>query len=288
MISSVYTRFCRRLFAEMFQRMNISETSTNRMLEKADICMVYQEYYSMVLMNMIIGFIASFISTLILYLLAPNEVTSLLMLALSSLIPVIIGLAYIQLPTIKAKSRGKNIDLYLPYVANFINTMSAAGISPSEIFGALASIDLYGEVQKEAKKITTEIQLMGIDTITALQHAIEISPSKKFTEFLQGIVGVIQSGSELAPYFDRCVDRFMFDDMDSRKKNLESLAIMAESFVVTVIAFPLFLVIILSIMGLTSSGGISFEFLYLIALVILPMAYFGFYVMMKSGMGEEV
>ena len=165
--------------------------------------------------------------------------------------------------------------------------MSAAGISPSEIFGTLSGINLYGEVQTEAKKITTELELMGIDTITALKHAVEISPSKKFAEFIQGIIGVIQSGSELAPYFERCVDRYMFDDMDSRKKNLESLAIMAESFVVTVIAFPLFLVIIFSIMGLTS-GGIQFDFLYVLALMILPLSYFGFYVMMKSGMGEEI
>ena len=288
MISTTYSRFCRRLFADVFKRMNISETNTNKLLEKADIGMMYDEYYSMVIMNMIIGFVSSFLSTLFLFALVPNEVTSLMMLMLSTLVPVIIGMAYIQLPVIKAKSRGKNIDRYLPYVANFINTMSTAGISPSEIFGGLSSIDLYGEVQKEAKKITTEIELMGIDTITALQHAIEISPSRKFTEFLQGIVGVIQSGSDLKPYFERCVDRYMFDDMDERKKNLESLAIMAESFVVTVIAFPLFLVIIISIMGMTSSGGMSFDFLYMIALVILPMAYVGFYVMMKSGMGEDV
>ena len=79
----------------------------------------------------------------------------------------------------------------------------------------------------------------------------------------------------------------MKDDLIDRKKNLDSLAIMAESFVVTVIAFPLFLVIIMSVMGLTS-GGIDFVFMGLIALVILPLAYFGFYVMMSSGMGKEV
>jgi len=79
----------------------------------------------------------------------------------------------------------------------------------------------------------------------------------------------------------------MISDLMGRKRNLESLAVMAESFVVTVIAFPLFLVIILSIMGMTS-GGISFEFLFILAFLILPMAYFGFYVMMKSGMGESI
>jgi flagellar protein FlaJ len=128
---------------------------------------------------------------------------------------------------------------------------------------------------------------MGIDTITALNNAIKISPSEKFKEFIQGIIGVIQSGSELGPYFERCVDKLMISDLVDRKKNLDTLAIMAEAFVVTVIAFPLFLVIIISIMGLTS-GGISFLFLYIIAFLVLPMAYFGFYVLMGSGMGETV
>lgn len=287
MKSTKYTRFCRQLFSTMFERFNVSITDRNNLLEKADISMIYQEYYSMVFMNIILGFIASFSSSLFLYLLLPNAMTALFLLVLSSIVPFIIGMVYIQLPASKVKTRGKNIDRHLPYVANFINTMSVAGISPSEIFGTLAGIELYGEVQKEAKKITTEIELMGLDANTALKNAIKISPSKKFKDFLQGIIAVLQSGSQLAPYFERCVDQFMFDDLSERKKNLESLALMAESFVTTVIAFPLFLVIILSVMGLTS-GGISFSFLYVISLLILPMAYAGFYVMMKSGMGEEV
>jgi len=287
MKSTKYTRFCRQLFSKIFDRFNIKDTDKNNMLEKADISMVYQEYYSMVYMNIILGFIVSFFSTLFLYLFIPNNITALLLLAVTSIVPFFIGMVYLQMPMAKAKSRGKNIDHHLPYVANFINTMSIAGISPSEIFGTLAGIKLYGEIQKEAKKITTEIELMGLDSNTALKNAVAISPSRKFKEFLQGIIAVLQSGSELAPYFDRCVDQYMYDDLNERKKNLESLAIMAESFVTTVIAFPLFLVIILSVMGLTS-GGISFDFLYVISLLILPMAYLGFYVMMKSGMGEEV
>lgn len=287
MKSTTYSRFCRRLFSDLFEKLNISETSRNRLLEKAEIHMLYKEYYSMVLMNIIFGFIVSFISTLIFYILVPHPITALIILIVSSLVPMIIGLFYLSLPTSKAKTRGKNIDRYLPYVTNFINTMSVAGISPAEIFETLSTIELYGEVQKEAKKITTEIELMGLDTITALQHAIKITPSEKFKEFLQGILGVIQSGSQLGPYFDRCVERYMEEDLVERKRNLESLAIMAESFVVTVIAFPLFLVIIISIMGMTS-GGISYEFMFILAFLVLPMAYFGFYVMMKSGMGESV
>ncbi|UCB59305.1 MAG: type II secretion system F family protein [Thermoplasmatales archaeon] len=288
MKSTNYTRFCRRLFANFFEKFNLSETSKNRLLEKADISIMYQEYYSMILMNILIGFISSFISLLILYLIVPHPVLALIMLIVSCIVPVGIGFYYIYLPASKAKSRGKKIDRFLPYATNFINTMSVAGVSPSEIFEALSNVELYGEIQKEAKKITTEINMMGVDSITAMQNAIKISPSNKFKEFIQGILATIQSGSELGPYFERCVDKYMAKDLIDRKRNLESLAIMAEAFVVTVIAFPLFLAIIISIMGLTAEGGISLEFLYMIALIILPMAYFGFYVLMSSGMGETV
>lgn len=287
MKSTKYTRFCRRLFANIFERFDISETSKNRLLEKADICIVYKEYYSMILMNIIIGFIATFISTIMFYLIIPHSITALLILVISSVVPVGIGLYYISLPVSKTKSRGKNIDRYLPYATNFINTMSVAGISPAEIFEALSTVDLYGEIQKEAQKITMEINMMGIDSITALKNAIRISPSEKFKEFIQGMLGVIQSGSELGPYFERCVEKYMESDLVERKRNLESLAVMAEAFVVTVIAFPLFLVIIFSIMGLTS-GGIDFFFMGILAFIILPLAYVGFYVMMSSGMGQSV
>ena len=287
MKSTNYTRFCRRLFEKTFEKFNLSETTKNNMLEKADIAMVYQEYYSMVLMNIILGFISCFLSVLILYLLIPHPITALLILIVCSIVPIGIGLYFLSLPSSRAKARGKKIDRYLPYATNFINTMSVAGISPAEIFEALSNIELYGEIQKEAKKITTEINLMGVDTVTALQNAIRISPSEKFKEFIQGILSVIMSGSELGPYFERCVERYMANDLVDRKRNLETLAIMAESFVVTVIAFPLFLIIILSIMGLTS-GAVDTFFMYIIAVFILPMAYFGFYMLMSSGMGESV
>ena len=288
MKSTKYTRFCRRLFEKTFERFNLSETTKNNMLEKADIAMIYQEYYSMILMNIILGFISCFISVLILYIIAPNQYTAILFLIVTAIVPSGIGLYFLGLPSSRAKARGKKINRYLPYATNFINTMSVAGISPAEIFEALSNIDLYGEIQKEAQKIHTEINLMGIDTVTALKNAIKISPSEKFKEFIQGILATIQSGSELAPYFERCVEKYMQTDLIDRKRSLESLAIMAESFVVTVIAFPLFLVIIISVMGMTSEAGIDFMFLYIIALLVLPMAYFGFFFMMSSGMGETV
>ena len=88
MKSTNYSRFCRRIFSNAFDKFNINETSKNWLLEKADISMVYKEYYSMVYMNILLGFITSFISSLIIYLIFPNQITAIMILIISSVIPL--------------------------------------------------------------------------------------------------------------------------------------------------------------------------------------------------------
>jgi len=283
MRSTPYSRMCKRIFKKIFEKLNIEEDEKNHLLEMADIRMTYEEYYSMAIMNIIISFVSSIIVSLIIYNLFPSKITALVVFLLPSVLTLIVSSYYLSLPDSRAKARARKIDILLPYVTNFIATMSSAGISPGEIFKRLSTVDLYGEIQKEAKKIAKEIYIMGVDSITALKHAIERSPSRKFKDFIQGIISTIQSGSDLNKYFKNIVDKYMQEDLLERRKNLESLAIIAEIFVISVIAFPLFLVIIISTMSLTSSGGaIPFDFLYILSLLILPMAYFGFYVLMKS------
>ena len=283
MRSTPYSRMCKRIFKKIFEKLNIEEDEKNHLLEMADIRMTYEEYYSMAIMNIIIAFVSSIIVSLIIYNLFPSNITALVVFLLPSVLTLIVSSYYLSLPDSRAKARARKIDILLPYVTNFIATMSSAGISPGEIFKRLSTVDLYGEIQKEAKKIAKEIYIMGTDTVTALKHAIERSPSRKFKDFIQGIISTIQSGSDLNKYFKNIVDKYMQEDLLERRKNLESLAIIAEIFVISVIAFPLFLVIIISTMSLTSSGGaIPFDFLYILSLLILPMAYFGFYVLMKS------
>jgi flagellar protein FlaJ len=167
--------------------------------------------------------------------------------------------------------------------------MAVAGVSPAEIFQSLSSINVYGELQLEAKKIAKEIKIMGVDSITALKHAIEISPSKKFRAFLQGIIGTIQSGSDLFVYLSNVAEKYMHEDLRSRKKDLDLLGVIAEVFVISVIAFPIFLVIILTIMGFFGgSMGLSMNILLLFSFMILPVVYAGFYLLIKSTSVEEI
>jgi len=248
-----------------------------------------KEYYSMTILTVLLGFVTAIIVSLILHLLFSSPYTALLILLLPLIVVLCTAAILLYLPAHYIKRRAFHIDLFLPYAINFISSMAVAGISPAEIFSTLARIELYGELQKEALKIAKEINVMGVDNITALKNAIEISPSRKFQDFLQGIIGTIQAGSELHVYLKNVVDKYMEEDFVERKKDLDLLAIIAEVFVISVIAFPVFLVIILTVFGFFGGSiSLSINILVLFSLLFLPLIYAGFYFLIRSTSLEEI
>lgn len=290
MKSTRYSKFCTQIFGNIFSKYNIDQTEKkNIILAQANIAMDYDAYYSMALMNTAIGFISALAFVLLLYTFSPSLYAMLLIILVPLAVTVCLGATYVYLPSYYIKKRERNIDLFLPYAVNFISSMAVAGVSPVEIFQSLSAINMYGEIQKEAKKIAKEITVIGADSITVIKHAIEISPSKKFRTFLQGIIGTIQSGSDLHNYLSNIAEKYMQDDLVERKKDLDLLGVIAEVFVIAAIAFPLFLVIILILMGFFGgSMNLSMIILMIFSFVTLPIVYVGFYVLVKSTSIEEI
>ena len=261
----------------------------NFFLIKADIPMKYEEYYSMALLSVFLSFFVGLITGLILYLIFPSFLTGFLLLMLAVLIPLCVAGGFLYYPTYCVKKRELNINLYLPYAINFISSMAVAGISPAEIFETLSKVKVYGEVQAEAKKITKEISIMGVDNITALKHAIEVSPSRKFKAFIQGIIGTLQSGSDLHVYLSTIAKKYMDEDLIARRRDLDLLAVIAEVIVLSLIAFPIFLVIIITVMGFFGgSMTVSMDILYVFAFFVLPLLYSFFYILIKSTSIEKL
>ncbi len=285
-----YTVFCLKVFGKILQKYKkISLEEKHLPLVKANIPLSYEEYYSTAIMNTILGFIFALIIGIILSVAFPINQPVILFILIPLMVALIVAGAYYIYPGQLEKRRGRNIDLFLPYAINFISSMAVVGISPAEIFETLSNVPVYGEVQIEAKKINKEIRVMGQDNITALKHAIEVSPSKKLKSFLQGIVGTIQSGSDLYTYLANVANKYMEEDLTDRKKDLDLLAVIAEVMVLTVIAFPILLVIILTVFGFFGgSMSVSLTILLLFSFIILPVIYSAFYMMIKSTSTEQL
>jgi len=290
MVSTTYSAISQKVFKKTLSKIpDEIQIERNLELEKAGILIEYKQYYATILFTLILGSISSLIFTFFIYFLFPSTYSLLLFLLLPGLVVGSIGLFFLYYPGYRIKRRAYKINLFLPYAINFINSMAVAGISPSEIFTTLATINLYGELQKETKKIAKEISIMNVDSIAALKHAIEISPSRKWQEFLQGIIGCIQSGSELYIYLQNSVNKLMDDDYVERQKDLDLLGIIAEIFVVCAMAFPIFLVIIVTVFGFFAGSADNSNFILIIfALFIMPLIYVGFYYLIRSTSLEDL
>jgi len=181
-------------------------------------------------------------------------------------------------PASLAKKRGRAINKRISGAMSFVSAMASADVPVDVIFKELSKQTVYGEVAKEALWITRDTELLGVDILTALRRAAQRSPSSKLQDFLQGVVTTSTSGGQLKPYFLLKAEQFEKEDRLEMRKKMETLGLLAESFVTVVVAFPLFLVVIMAIMALISKTGSSFvlTLLYVVVALMIPLSQFGF------------
>ena len=180
-------------------------------------------------------------------------------------------------PLIDISSKARKIEANLPLTANFMAVLASAGMPPERIFRSLANVGDEFSVGEEVRRIIADIEVLGLDLNTALKSGSLRSASKKFGALLDGIVATSHTGGDLTAYLREESEKFKKVRVASMKSYLESLGGMAEVYVSFMIALPLALVVMLSIMsflggGASLLGGINPQMvLLLLVYVITPV-----------------
>ncbi|KAF5082780.1 type II secretion system F family protein [Methanoculleus horonobensis] len=190
-------------------------------------------------------------------------------------------LIFLLYPGIRAGERRRNIDATLPYAINYVTAMSSAGITPDEVFRLLGQSTIYGESAVEARFISRETDFFGKDLLEALRTVSQATPSERMREFLQGSVASISSGSNLTEYFRTKAHQYTLENNQQQKTFLETLGLIAESYVTAMVAGMLFLIILQSVMTILSGDSNPF-FLYIIIYMIVPFGSMMFVVLISS------
>jgi flagellar protein FlaJ len=190
-------------------------------------------------------------------------------------------IAFLVYPNIIAGDRRRKIDASLPYAINYITSMSTAGITPAEVFRLLGDSPIYGECSVEARYIAREIDIFGRDLIDALRLMSASTPSARMKEFLQGAMASIASGGNLTDYFRTKANQYALENRQTQKMFLDTLGLVAESYVTAVVAGMLFLIILQSIMSVLSGEKMPM-FLYAIIYIMIPFGSIGFVVMVST------
>ncbi len=276
-----YQKFCLKMMGPFVKGKGVEDEELKDDLLKAHMKIRVEEYIAYVWMSTLLAAIGGIIGGVTIGLILSQVLGifgALIGVAVGVLTPIATYIGLQFRPSMKANSRGNKIDKKLAAAMSFIASMASANINIDMIFKELAKQPLYGEISEEAKWITRDTEILGMDILNALDRASDRCPSDNFREFLQGVVTTSTSGGKLKPYFTSKMEEYQNERKLQVQQNMETLGMLAESFVTVVVAFPLFLVVIIAIMSLMGGmgGGNPLPFLYAVVGLMIPGSQVGF------------
>ena len=273
-----FETFSRVLLGWLGRMLTKDSLQLRNQLVKARIPLLAEDYVSTSIMQVIMTFLGGLVFTLFLVgflfpelrgMEDPNTgenfeisqtveiiVGAVLVLAL----PILVGLVQWLTPAFMEGSRATNMDRQLPFAASYVSAMAAANATPSQTFKSLArNKDIYGEISNDAAWIYHSMEFIGRDLVTTLKEAVDRTPSERFAEFLQGIIGTVTSGGNLKLYFLNRSEYYAQQNRVHVKDVLQQMALFSEAYVVVAVALPIFAMIIAVITFWVSGSGMKLE-----------------------------
>ncbi len=193
---------------------------------------------------------------------------------------------FIYYPFSVADSIKSKLDKNMVYIINYMSVLAGAGIMTEDVFNSFAeNKDTYG-IRQSARSIVRDIGLLGKDVLTAIEVETKRTPSKKYFKLLNGLLGITKSGGDLKNYLQETAKH----EQEVRRREMvdvvNRLNMAAEIYITLGIAFPVILIVLLSLMGIfggSIGGGLSpVQLIQLMTYAIFPVAAIGIIILIDG------
>ncbi len=249
-------------------------------LKKGGVLIAFKPYIAFMVLASIIAFTVSIPISFILFpflsgipMLSVMNFLFTLVIAVSAALITLMAL-YIY-PGLKASGRNGPIDKNLPYISNFLTLLSSSNVPPSVIFESMAKIETLKEVRLEFNNIIRDIEVFGNDLMSSILDNAKLTPNEHLGEILQGYVATVRTGGNPTEYLKITTEKVTKDRVGKLDLMLESLAAMAEIYIMMLVAAPLLFVVLFVTLGMIGSGtiaGMSMSLvLYLLTYLGIPI-----------------
>ena len=259
-------------------------------LSKASVKITFEAYLGLMAFTTILAIGIGFVGSLLILLVNLEFVPAFIFSIISALIAGIVAFgATYAYPVLAISSKVRKIDSNLPLTANFMAVLASSGMPPERIFRSLANVgDEFG-VGEEMRRAIADTELMGLDLNDSLRRASVRSSSRKFGAMLDGIVTTSHMGGDLSSFLRDESEKAKKIRVSSMKSFIDSLAGMAEVYVSFMIALPLVLVVMLSVMSFLGGGvslfaGLDSEAIFLLMTFIVTPAGVGIMLLLVDSM----
>jgi len=209
------------------------------------------------------------------------------------LLPLITGLMLFGMtfgvlqiiPAFRVKNRASNLLEEIPHFIGYMSTLATSGLSLEGIFKAIAKEETDEDIVKDARFIVRNIDILGMDLITAIKDLILRTPIGPYSELLDGAIITVSTGGDLKQYFNATAKVQLEEKKMLLQKTTESLGSVAEIYTILLIVFPLLAIIMLSIMGIMSPSLGGFDLLTLMNILtfgVIPLSGILMLIMMDT------
>lgn len=166
-------------------------------------------------------------------------------------------IAFYIYPLYRADKLKRELEDELPFTTGYMAILTGAGVSSEKIFYSLSNLSVPLAVSLEAKNVVRDVNLFGLDIISALEEASKRTPSERFHEMLEGLISTIHSGGNLTAYLREKSRQSMKLKRISLRKFSDTLSILSEFYVALLVTGPLLLVIMLAVMAMLGGGSLG-------------------------------
>ncbi|HLN45559.1 MAG TPA: type II secretion system F family protein [Candidatus Sulfotelmatobacter sp.] len=239
--------------------------SVKSMLEKANIKIYPQTYVSLMLL----------IATLTI----PITIVSTVLVALFGLLPIIALIpfplyimgGFILIPMSKASDRSSGLEREMPFAAAYISVMASGGIAPYSSFRRLSEIELMPAMQNEAREITKDVEIFGVDPLSALENAAKKNPLDVFRDFLSGYASTVIIGGDIGHFLERKAEDIFKTRALRVKAAAERLGMLLETFIIVMVMMSLCFYILFSVDAIYSVGTGLYSGIILYTYLFTPL-----------------
>jgi len=185
--------------------------------------------------------------------------------------PCYIMIGFMLMPMSMASDRGNNLEMEMPFAATYITVMASGGIPPYLSFKRLSNVELMPAMRKEAREIIKDVEILGVDPLTALESAAKKNPLDIFRDFVAGYASSVIIGGDVSHYLET-KSQDIFKTRSARVKvAADRLGMLLETFIIVMVLMSLCFYILFSVESIYSTGGSSFTTMLMYTYIFTPM-----------------
>ena len=209
----------------------------------------------------------------------PVSIASLVLLYLYGFLPLLflvpipfyVMIGFLLIPMSKASDRASALEREMPFAATYISVMASGGIAPYISFKRLAEVELMPAMSSEAREIIKDVEIFGIDPLTAIEKAAKENPLDVFRDFLSGYASTVIIGGDITHFLERKAEDIFKTRAMRVKAAAERLGMLLETFIIVMVLMSLSFYILFSVESIYSIGMSTYSSMLLYTYLFTPM-----------------